>query len=164
MDFLTWGRSPWGEWVLTHVSWDLLWASIFAGVVFLVAHASYMVLSAHRKREAHEADALERPRQEFLGHLEAPVGVGVSDAHVCRIRIENRAPVAVLRRLFAHHFLVAGQGELQRGLREGRSGRDPRDRVFRLRAEDPGVQKAVGMEGADPVAVFTELRERKNKF
>jgi hydroxyacylglutathione hydrolase len=33
-----------------------------------------------------------------------------------------------------------------------------------LRAEDPGVQKAVGMEGADPVAVFTELRERKNKF
>jgi len=33
-----------------------------------------------------------------------------------------------------------------------------------LRAEDPGVQKALGMEGADPVAVFTELRERKNKF
>ncbi|MBV9394389.1 MAG: hydroxyacylglutathione hydrolase [Methylobacteriaceae bacterium] len=33
-----------------------------------------------------------------------------------------------------------------------------------LRAEDPDVQKAVGMEGADPVAVFTELRERKNKF
>jgi hypothetical protein len=26
------------------------------------------------------------------------------------------------------------------------------------------VQKALGMEGADPVAVFTELRERKNKF
>ncbi len=33
-----------------------------------------------------------------------------------------------------------------------------------LRAEDPGVQKAVGMSGADPVAVFTELRERKNRF
>jgi hydroxyacylglutathione hydrolase len=33
-----------------------------------------------------------------------------------------------------------------------------------LRAEDPAVQKALGMEGADPVAVFTELRERKNKF
>jgi cytochrome b subunit of formate dehydrogenase len=59
MDFLTWGRSPWGEWILTHISWDLLWASIFAGVVFFVAHASYMVLSAHRKREAHETDALE---------------------------------------------------------------------------------------------------------
>jgi hydroxyacylglutathione hydrolase len=33
-----------------------------------------------------------------------------------------------------------------------------------LRAEDPGVQKAVGMSGADPVAVFAELRERKNRF
>ena len=33
-----------------------------------------------------------------------------------------------------------------------------------LRTEDPGVQTALGMEGADPVAVFTELRERKNKF
>ena len=35
------------------------WASLFAGVVFLVAHASYMVLSAHRKRPAAETDALE---------------------------------------------------------------------------------------------------------
>ena len=32
-----------------------------------------------------------------------------------------------------------------------------------LRAEDPLVQKAVGMSGADPAAVFAELRERKNK-
>ena len=52
MDLLTWGRSPWGEWILTHISWDLLWASLFAGVAFLVAHASYMVLSKHRKRDA----------------------------------------------------------------------------------------------------------------
>ena len=42
MDLLTWGRRPWGEWILTHISWDLLWASLFAGVAFLVAHASYM--------------------------------------------------------------------------------------------------------------------------
>ena len=32
-----------------------------------------------------------------------------------------------------------------------------------LRAEDPAVQAAVGMSGADPAAVFAELRERKNK-
>ena len=38
MDILTWGRSPWGEWILTHISWDLLWASLFAGITFLVAH------------------------------------------------------------------------------------------------------------------------------
>ena len=56
MDLLTWGRSPWGQQILTHVSWDLLWASLFAGVAFLLAHASYMVLSAHRKRHAAETD------------------------------------------------------------------------------------------------------------
>ena len=33
-----------------------------------------------------------------------------------------------------------------------------------LRAEDPAVQAAIGMAGASPVAVFAELRERKNKF
>ncbi|MGE0450752.1 MAG: cytochrome b/b6 domain-containing protein [Vicinamibacterales bacterium] len=59
MNFLTWGRNPWGQQVLTHVSWDLLWASLFAGLMFLVAHASYMILSAHRKRSSAETDALE---------------------------------------------------------------------------------------------------------
>ena len=32
-----------------------------------------------------------------------------------------------------------------------------------LRAEDPGVQAAIGMSGQDPSAVFAELRERKNR-
>ena len=46
MDFLTWGRNPWGQWVLTHISWNLFWGSLFAGILFFVAHASYMFLSA----------------------------------------------------------------------------------------------------------------------
>ena len=33
-----------------------------------------------------------------------------------------------------------------------------------LRADDPAVQAAVGMNGADPAAVFATLRERKNRF
>ena len=33
-----------------------------------------------------------------------------------------------------------------------------------LRADDPAIAEAVGMKGADPAAVFTEIRERKNKF
>ena len=65
MDILTWGRTPWGQQILTHVSWDLLWASLFAGVAFLVAHASYMVLSAHRKRKAEETDAMEAARTDL---------------------------------------------------------------------------------------------------
>jgi len=59
VDFLTWVRSPWGEDILGHVSWDLFWAALVGGLAFLVAHASYLVLSAHRKRQQHETDALE---------------------------------------------------------------------------------------------------------
>jgi hydroxyacylglutathione hydrolase len=33
-----------------------------------------------------------------------------------------------------------------------------------LRADNPDVQAAVGLAGADPAKVFTELRERKNHF
>jgi hydroxyacylglutathione hydrolase len=33
-----------------------------------------------------------------------------------------------------------------------------------LRAENPGVQAAIDMVGADAVSVFAELRERKNRF
>jgi hydroxyacylglutathione hydrolase len=32
-----------------------------------------------------------------------------------------------------------------------------------LRADDPGLAAALGMSGAEPLAVFTELRERKNR-
>jgi cytochrome b subunit of formate dehydrogenase len=59
MDFVKWGLNPWGESILTHVSWTLFWASLFAGVMFLVAHGSYMLLSAHRKRPSTETDSLE---------------------------------------------------------------------------------------------------------
>ncbi len=65
MDLLKWGRSPWGEWVLTHVSWSLFWASLFAGVLFFVAHASYMLFSAHRKRPSAETDALEATHKDL---------------------------------------------------------------------------------------------------
>lgn len=33
-----------------------------------------------------------------------------------------------------------------------------------LRADEPSVAAAIGMQGAHPAAVFTELRERKNNF
>ena len=70
MDFLTWGRNPWGQQILTHISWDLLWASLLAGVMFLVAHASYMVLSAHRKRSEAETAALEASHKDLPDHIE----------------------------------------------------------------------------------------------
>ena len=33
-----------------------------------------------------------------------------------------------------------------------------------LRADDAAIRKQLDMVGAEPAAVFTELRERKNKF
>ena len=65
MNFLTWGQNPWGQRILTHISWDLMWAAIFAGLMFLVAHASYMILSAHRKSSPSEVDALEAANKDL---------------------------------------------------------------------------------------------------
>jgi cytochrome b subunit of formate dehydrogenase len=59
MDLLRYGRSPWGQTILTHVSWNLFWASLFAGILFFLAHAAYMLFSAHRKRSSAETDRLE---------------------------------------------------------------------------------------------------------
>ncbi len=59
-----------GQTVLTHVSWDLLWASLFAGLMFLVAHASYMILSAHRKGSEAEVNALEAANRHLPEMIE----------------------------------------------------------------------------------------------
>ena len=67
--FLKWGNNPWGQRILTHVSWDLFWASLFAGFAFLVAHAGYMVFSAHRKRDAAETDRMEASRQDLPSEI-----------------------------------------------------------------------------------------------
>ena len=69
MDFLTWGRNPWGQQIPVHVSWSLMYASLFAGLMFLIAHASYMILSAHRKRSAAETDALEAANKDLPDHI-----------------------------------------------------------------------------------------------
>jgi cytochrome b subunit of formate dehydrogenase len=70
MDFFTWGINPWRQQILTHISWDLFWASLFAGVMFFVAHATYLILSAHRKRSAAETDALEAKYKDLPPQIE----------------------------------------------------------------------------------------------
>jgi cytochrome b subunit of formate dehydrogenase len=70
MEFVRWGLNPWGQNILTHVSWTLFWASLFAGVMFFVAHGSYMLLSAHRKRSAAETDRLEAVHAKLPARIE----------------------------------------------------------------------------------------------
>jgi len=62
MDLLTWARSPWGESVLIHISWDLFWAALVGGLLFLLAHGGYMLFTPHRKRAAADVDQLEAAR------------------------------------------------------------------------------------------------------
>lgn len=78
MDVLTWARSPWGESVLTHISWDLFWAALVGGLVFLLAHGGYMLFSQHHKRESSEVDRMEAamkglpaaiPRHSFVSRV-----------------------------------------------------------------------------------------------
>ncbi len=70
MDLLRYGRSPWGETILTHVSWNLFWASLFAGILFFLAHGAYMLFSAHRKRSEAETDRLEAAHKELPQKIE----------------------------------------------------------------------------------------------
>jgi cytochrome b subunit of formate dehydrogenase len=42
LNFIQWATNPWGERIPIHVSWDLLWASAIAGVLFLIVHAIYV--------------------------------------------------------------------------------------------------------------------------
>ena len=61
-NLVSWARSPWGESVLIHISWDLFWASLVGGLLFLLAHGGYMLFSPHHKRTSDEVDRMEADR------------------------------------------------------------------------------------------------------
>ncbi|MFP5222820.1 MAG: cytochrome b/b6 domain-containing protein [Acidobacteriota bacterium] len=44
MSLVTWGTSPWGQPVILHAAWNLLWFSLAAGAAFAVAHAVWVRL------------------------------------------------------------------------------------------------------------------------
>jgi len=45
MNLVIWGASPWGQPIILHAAWYLLWCSLTAGVLFVLVHA----LWAHRR-------------------------------------------------------------------------------------------------------------------
>ena len=68
-NFVSWARSPWGDSVLTHISWDLFWAALIGGLLFLLAHGGYMLFSQHHKRESSEVDRLEAERKGLPANI-----------------------------------------------------------------------------------------------
>lgn len=65
MDFVNWATSPWGESILVRISWDLFWAALVGGVLFLIAHGSYMLFSPHHKRPVGEVERMEAARPDL---------------------------------------------------------------------------------------------------
>ena len=68
-NLVSWARSPWGDSVLTHISWDLFWAALIGGLLFLLAHGGYMLFSQHHKRDASEVDRMEAERKGLPANI-----------------------------------------------------------------------------------------------
>ena len=68
-NLLSSARSPWGESVFIHISWDLFWAALVGGLLFLLAHGGYMLFSQHHKRESSEVDRLEAERKGLPANI-----------------------------------------------------------------------------------------------
>ena len=47
MNLVTWGASPWGQPVILHAAWPLLWLSLAAGLAFALAHALWVRRRPH---------------------------------------------------------------------------------------------------------------------
>ncbi|EFL52180.1 Cytochrome b subunit of formate dehydrogenase-like protein [Solidesulfovibrio fructosivorans JJ]] len=52
MNLVTWGASPWGQPIILHAAWYLLWYSLAAGVLFVLAHAVWAHLRPHAPEPA----------------------------------------------------------------------------------------------------------------
>jgi len=52
MNLVTWGASPWGQPIILHAAWQLLWYSLAAGVVFVLGHAIWARLRPHAPEPA----------------------------------------------------------------------------------------------------------------
>ncbi|KHK02889.1 cytochrome b/b6 domain-containing protein [Desulfovibrio sp. TomC] len=47
MNLVAWGASPWGQPVILHAAWYLLWVSLAAGAAFALVHALWVRLRRH---------------------------------------------------------------------------------------------------------------------
>jgi len=55
MDFVTWATNPWGRNVPIHIAWFLIWVAVIAGLLFLIAHATWLRYFAKEKEFASDA-------------------------------------------------------------------------------------------------------------
>jgi cytochrome b subunit of formate dehydrogenase len=70
VDILTSALSPWGESILVRISWDLFWAALVGGILFLLSHGSYMLFSPHHKRASGDVDQIEAEHASLPTRIE----------------------------------------------------------------------------------------------
>ena len=63
MEILRTAPNPWGQEVLVGVAWDLLWAALIAGFVFVVGHQLYLWIMAPKPEKTAPAAAPEVPER-----------------------------------------------------------------------------------------------------
>ena len=65
MNYLVqWGRDPWGEDILTHAQWNLVYVALALGVCFMVAHTLFVRFWPKPAGPATRADGSRRPPRE----------------------------------------------------------------------------------------------------
>lgn len=67
MNLVTWGNTPWGEPVILHASWGLLWISVTAGAAFAAGHAMWARKRAEAAAQAQPGRAGAAP-ERILRH------------------------------------------------------------------------------------------------
>lgn len=68
MNLVTWGTSPWGQPLIVHAAWSLLWYALAAGVVFVLAHAVWARLRPHGATAAVSSEAAAGVPARILRH------------------------------------------------------------------------------------------------
>ena len=63
MSIFQWAQNPWGQEILVHVSWDLLWLSAAAAALFIVGHLIYRAKHRPETEKAPETAAANIPEK-----------------------------------------------------------------------------------------------------
>ena len=68
MNLVTWGVSPWGQPMILHAAWYLLWYSLAAGLIFALAHTLWAHLRPHSTAQAASPEDASKYPERIVRH------------------------------------------------------------------------------------------------
>src|SRR5262245_38445065 len=98
MNFLVqWGRNPWGEDILTHAQWGLVYAALLFGVGFMVGHTLFVKFWPRPKgaetQPVNEAAASRVPERVKRHSLAARAFHWIMAASMLTLLVTSFAPI-----------------------------------------------------------------------